>query len=81
LSTEKRGALGIVVNRRCWLLRRTSNVSETEHEMLESKESFERVEIEITNKQTNKTGCVILYVRLILTVTLKHEYFRLLFFR
>jgi hypothetical protein len=42
LSTKKRGAPGIVVNRRCRSLRRTSNVSETERKMLKSKESFGR---------------------------------------
>jgi hypothetical protein len=50
--------------------------------MLEPKKSFEWRKLEYqTNKQTNKTGCVILYVWLIQTVRLKREYFELLFFR
>jgi hypothetical protein len=83
LSTKKHGALGIVLNQRCRSLRRTSNVSGTERGMLEPKKSFEQAEVGITNKQTNKQtiGCVILNVRLILTVRLKREGFELLFFK
>jgi hypothetical protein len=52
LSTEKCGAPGIVVNRRCRSLRRTSNVGGTERGMLKSKEILRTAEIGITNKQT-----------------------------